>query len=362
MTRSSTSASRRLAAWAAALLALVVLDVGLPRMELFWQALELPPDQGRCGPQSGAVAVQRELANLREAQERPRVIVVGSSRACAGFRPGLAAAESTYRFLSMAHAGINPLVIRSMLPTLEDLSAESVVLVLSEFDTHRPVPIRPPATYGGFAAFWTLVDAMGWRDIRSSRTGLLRLLVADGSRLYRHRGFMRTAGWLDWLDFSSGTQDSNPTGSSWRAFPGENPMLALDRFEELRAEVEQSFPRSIPEAEFAQLRMISPGPHVALQQRLVRETVAELRSAGITVWLVEGPLNPIGEVFFDTERREEYRRFALELAEAPGVEVLAPPTLPEFRVDEFRDLTHLNRLGSERFTRAVLAAVTAESK
>ena len=109
---------------------------------------------------AGIVEDRRELTRLEGRGPRDLVVFLGSSRAKAGLRfdelgpdddDGLDGLDGLELGL-LAHAGIDPFVMRSFAGAIADLEPSTTCLVLSEFDTHHSLDLRPRSTVGARSA------------------------------------------------------------------------------------------------------------------------------------------------------------------------------------------------------------------
>ncbi len=181
MKSSSTSASRAAAArlpWAGLLAVLLVLalDQRILGPDGPWQLLV------GADPESAAPA-RLALRELRAANPgRPRVAVVGTSMVIDGFDEVLAAQSLPGATLAkLGHPRFEPFVLLQLAPELVAARADAVVLILSEFDTHRPLRLEPvPGSSGAsLSAVVDLVRLAGPAFAVEQRTTLYRLVASS---------------------------------------------------------------------------------------------------------------------------------------------------------------------------------------
>jgi hypothetical protein len=298
-----------------------------------WESL-LEPTRGRWRHlEVGTLRDQLALQKARRVPpERARAVVVGSSRADEGFRPSAVPIPAPASFARLTHAFIDPFVMRSFVAELCACEFDVVVLVLSELDTHRPLALVPPAVGGDLSALRDLLALAGPDYAWENRHRLYRTTLASTVRSYRFRPALQYAG-LDRLrrfDF----------GSS----PGDEPESLKRR--RARAIV------------VAALEEMTLGPHVAVQEGLVRETVERLVRCGADVVLFETPLSPRALVSQGPAMRESFVRLSEELARGPAVHYVALEATGPYLTRDFADLIHLSRRkGASKMTRGIYDAV-----
>ncbi len=180
-----------------ALLIVLLLDAALLGSRGPWDRIfRMLPYDGAI--YTGVARDRTQLQKLRAAEPgQLRILVFGTSRANRGFNVvradhGLPAA----RFGQMAHQMMDPFVILSLVDESVAAGADAVVLLISQFDTHRPLRIEPipGKSSASLAAAGDLVAAAGlpfaWRD----RDTLYRIAVASALDGYRFRDLLGRTG------------------------------------------------------------------------------------------------------------------------------------------------------------------------
>jgi hypothetical protein len=373
--RSSTSSSRhRALPWAGLLAAalLLALDAGVLGTRGPWAALAGRVRDSGAAP-SGVADDRLALREVRSAApEQPRVFVLGSSRAAAGFDPEVArSAFPGAAFARLGHPGVDPFVMRSLAEEVIASQAAAAVLVLSEIETHRPLRLEPipgpGASAVSLAAVADLLAETGpgfaWRN----RESLYRLVVSSALRGYRYRDVLRHAGPLDLIEF--------PLASDRliRPVPAMLGTHAIALGEDFRNPVTPSMRRRLAEAlaalprrwqiaalpEVDILREVTPGIHVDAQLALVRRTVERLSQAGVAVAVVEAPVHPAAAALYPPELASDFRQFGSSLADMPGVVFVPLDAMEPFEEGDFKDLLHTGPQGAEKLTHGIVRGLEA---
>ncbi len=342
---------------------MLLLDRCVVGGALSWEALAARVEPTRMG-EVGSAEDRRLLAELAaRPPARPRVAVLGSSRGEAAFHPEwLPETElppgSVLRFV---HPGLRPFELRSLVEALLPLEPDAAVFLLSEFETHTPLELRPELSSGSLAAVADLLRAGGARFAWQERVGLARLALAGLLRGYRDRAILGAAGLERLRRFPLDARLAPPEASlDWLLAPAERRPVppALQR------RVEAAAARFLPAGsafavavEMRQLRALSRGPHQRIQEALLQWAVERLLAAGSAVVLFEAPLFPGAAPLRDPTFRDDFLAFARSLEREPGVRFVPLEAGPRYEPGEFSDLTHLARPGAEKLTRALLGAV-----
>ncbi len=311
--------------------------------------------------------VARSRGTLRAltaaALDRPTVFVVGSSRADLGFdlataRRRLPEAE----FGRLAFAALRPFEMLSLTDDLIRSGADATVLMLSEFDTHRPIRLDPmPGTSAAsVVALAEFLGLAGPRFAFENRTLLYRVPLSRVLDAYRFREILRRAG-LDslrafpldekrhWVRAAPLSRPAAMGGGAKRKPPAE-----------LIERIAAGFPERRRRAARYQVWMIAEmgaGAHVRVQKQLIRSAVARLRTAGVQVVVAEGPLHPDAASLYDASLRDDFLAFADSLRTEFGIRLLPLEAFGELSPSDFGDMLHLNARGAQRFTRVVVDAV-----
>lgn len=320
------------------------IDGGVALDQLAWAALDDPSDG------------------------RPRAVIVGSSRAAAGLVPDLLdpAQRDALRWLRMAHPGIEPFQVRSLAGPLADAHPELVVLLLSEFDTHRPFRLVPRANGEDLSAVVELVRRLPASVDWSQRDSLLRFTLGALWRPYRLREVFGAAGLAEWRSFARMPGTARGERPEWPlALDGgaPRPLAPRDAARVLEV-IREDMPTIDAQGEQVRNQLgshqaITRGPHADVQMAFVGSAVGILRGAGVRVLLVEGPLCPFPVPLYDLATRDEFRAFARDLARDDGTLFLSTDASGPFAPEDFRDPTHLGTSGATRLTRAMGDAALA---
>ena len=359
---------KRLLPFLMALVAILIMDRALLGPSGPWERIDaLITDCGApCRVIRNKTFAERQLADLRGADpERWRVAIVGSSRVGAGFIPqALPKSDPALATLHLAKAPIaasEPYTMLGLAFRVDSEQVDEVVLYLSEFDTHRPLYLVPAVGYGSLAAWFELLRVGGpyfaWRYSED----LVRLGLSAALNTYRHRDVLQAIAWANALTPRIVRDDDRDdlivSGEFKNALAMRVPderMLGPDAFQTASDEIRTLFPGPIPTGPFNQIRTIVGGEHVAIQKALVRATVDALVAKEIRVLIVEAPIHPAGDRLFDVAHRDDFRSFAQRLANLDRVEFLSLDAMPAFTMNEFGDLTHLNKTGGARLTRTIV--------
>lgn len=328
-----------------------------------WIASRLPE---RSEAHGGVARDHVALARLERARaDRPRVAVLGSSRAEAGFEPDLDRdAFSGVALAKLAHPGMMPFEIRALIGERLESDVDVAVIVLSEIETHHPIWLRAFLSWGNASALIELVRAGGIGFVRDRATDLYRLAFATLSSFYRDRDLLRRAGLDAGWAFPIPARlrrAPDPEDALTGRYEPVNPLSEADRTGLERAVRANLTDRGalLAALELAQLRSLARGAHVRIQLDLLRSGVARLRAAGVEVILVEPPVFPPAQVLYDPALRDDFVEFATSLAADLGVRFVRREAQPAFGPRDFLDFTHLNRVGAGKLTRVIAEAVRA---
>jgi len=367
--RSSTSSSERLP-WAGiwAVIVVIAIDVLLFSSWGPWEALY--PHVSVDDLLANGIARDRvQLQALAAVPEgKARVVVVGSSRAQVGYRfefaEEVARGPLPFHVARLVHAGMNIFAIRSLVDELVGYRPDVVVLLLSEFDTHRPLEPRVAGSFGSFSAVVDLASVAGAKLGLEARAQFYRLALATLLDAYRYRRVVEWAGARTLRIFPMGEQGGPQVRtSSQSVFPytaGEPSTLDARRARQLGEEIERRFSgktRTSVLWETQRVRTITRGDHAEIQMRLVRGAVERLRAAGAEVIIVEGALSPLAAEYYDPTIRDDFVAFARGLARESGARFVPLKVSATYREEEFADLSHLNPEGSRKLTGVILQAV-----
>ena len=320
----------------------------------------------------GGVALDRlALAGLADRTgSEPRVVFMGSSRAERGWDRSLLPDDERpdWQPAALTHPGLRPLQLRLATGEVADASPDVVVLLLSEFDTHRALQLVPRVLGDRLGPLFELVDLIGATTAWEQRATLLRFGLAALLPSYRFRPVIGRAFTDRWRRFeglgASGAGDADGGDPSWPvAIPGGTPRAASAA--ELEADlvaIEACMPKVNARGrgvtgQLGSLQSITLGAHADAQQALLESAVAELRAAGSDVLVVEGPLAPLPAPLHDAATRDAFRAFARHLVDAYGAHLLLTDESGPFELEDFGDPVHLDEQGALKLTRATVAAV-----
>jgi len=339
--------------WAALLAAVLVLAVDRSVLGNagLWSAiarrLELAPKR-LVRVESGIARDRLDLARLdRSEQGEKRVIVMGNSRARDGLQFG--AVPDSMLLAELLHAPISPLELRLFAREAVRHRADLLVMMLSEFDTHRPIRIVPRAGFADLRATGAIALAAatgrpGWSPafLLEKRVGLERLALAAAFDAYRYRDVLDRA----WLDERLGfrpDEDGRLPALVSHELEEDEPAAAIPDLEAVRERFGPQS-RSFPDSYVPLLRGIRIGAYARANEDLVESAVAILRAAGCEVLLVEGPLHPVAYELYDhSGTRAEFLDFVHALAQRQGVHFLALEESGPFPASDFADPMHLAR-------------------
>ncbi len=301
----------------------------------------------------------RRLLDAPDSQRR--AIVVGSSRANAGFnRPE---ARPDLIFGKIAHAGLGVFQIRSLADEALDFDTDVMAIVLSEFDLNSPVTINPQANFGSLSATRDLFAEVGTATSFEHRLTFYRLAMTALLNSYRFRRVLHSAFADDFRRFELDKRLSRK-GSSSPLRPlvsgGQRKSLTSQDKERIKAEIQERFPHLTARAVrlvFQQIHRITRGPHFEIKAGLLRRAIKRLSEAGVKVVIAEAPVHPLAEEIYDPTIRMEFLTLASSLEKQFGTRFIPLESSGPFEPEEFKDLTHLNHRGARKLTRAILGVV-----
>ncbi len=321
-----------------------------------WSRVE-PRVQPRYPMERGVVSDRLEFERHdEEGGDGPLVAVVGSSRAGAGLHMHhLKRAAPGIETLALGHAGNHPFEIRGLVDEILPREPALVVILFSEFDSHRPLRLMPQTAPGSLGAVLDLARVVGPAFVWEHRTEFLQVTLASLLRGYRFREMMSVAGLADYRRFARpGAARAQGPGQIPFLLEGDDPTpIDRKRWLDDLAEIYPELPLNKRASGLTQCNSITRGPHATAQLQLIRDTVDEIVGAGSRVLLVEGPLAPVSYRLYDTTIREEFLETARALAARDGVDFLPLEEAGDYPQELFVDLTHLQRDGAKRYSTAV---------
>ena len=295
---------------------------------------------------------------------RARVVAAGDSRVFATFVPRYvegALPEITVARLS--RPAIATFGLRALCADMIRSRPDAVVLMLSEFDTHRPLRlgIWPQPS---LAAIADLLAATGPAFVVEQRTAVYRLFASAAYSTYSYREFLGSRLVAGRERFARDDRlVSNPRrlrypgptalgGGAQRRVPAAARRAVFDLYPPM-------LDFKTERLQIALVQEITPGSHVPVQMSLLRSTVRTLRSAGIEVVVVESALHPATGDLYDQSLRREFLAFAQKLAGEQGVHFVSVDDMGEFAESDFVDILHVNQQGAEKVLRGVANALSA---
>lgn len=367
MSRSSTSSSDRWPLAAAS---------SLPLAALLAAALLLAADAALLGPWGAwqwlsdrdgeeRAKCRLELARVREAPPgAPRAFVIGTSRVQEGFDVERARRELPGVALGkLGQPRFEPFVIRQLVDDLLAARADSAVILLSDFDTHRPLRLEPVPD-PGTASLGALVDLLrltGARFAIEQRTTLYRLLACSALYAYRYRTILTTAGFgkLRTFRFDErfGRRERGDPFRPIALWGGERHAVApaakrstFDLFPPL-------MPSFMGRVQAGTIGEMSRGPHVRVQQALVRSAIEHLSRAGVRVAIVEAPLHPAAADLAEPGLRAEFLAFVRSLEADFGIGFVPLESAGAWAESDFVDLVHVGPEGAAKLTGSLIAGL-----
>ncbi len=208
-----------------------------------------------------------------------------------------------------------------------------------------------------------LLRATGPGFAIAQRTALYRLLLCSALEAYRYRPILTTAGMGKLREFHFDERFGHTArGDPFRPvalWGGERRVVS----EAAKRTTFDLFPPLIGSfmgrMQAGTIGEISRGPHVAVQEALIRRAVEVLRAAGVRVAIVEGPLHPAAVDLYDPALRKEFLAFMHSLQSDPGVAFLPLEALEPYAESDFADLVHVGAEGVPKLTRSLIAGLRA---
>lgn len=316
-------------------------------------------------PHAGAVSgVARGRLAVRAIQDRPPdqlgVFVVGSSRAQAGFFAEHAspATRKKMELAKIAHPGLGPFGVRSAADEMVESGPDAVVVVASEFDTHRPIRIVPQMTFGSASAIRDLLAETGFEAFLAQRDTLYQLAMTCLLKSYRYRDVLAASLLNKFRRFELDERFPRRLGAKPQPLTMERVLT--DQEEEHRDKRYREMLKRFPDSsvhhvgKFRQVDSITRGGHALVQGGLLRRAVHRLSEAGIQVLIAEAPLHPIASEIYDSTVRAEFLAMVASLEDEFGIRFLSLEDSGPYEPGDFGDLTHLNIQGSAKFSRAII--------
>jgi hypothetical protein len=310
--------------------------------------------------------VATSQVRLRTVAEAPggdlRVFVVGSSRAEAGFDPVVARQAIPHAtFATIAQGGLGPFELSAYVAEMIAARPHLVILLLSEFETHRPLRLEPvPATgSASVGAVADLVAETGPAFAFRHRTTLARVLLASVLNTYRFKNVLNGAGAERARTFPLDRRlPRKRPGSFGRPVAlrdGTRTALPAPEREAIRRRLGQgSRMRFIA---LGMLADVSTGHHARVQLGLVRRAIERFQRRGIEVAVVEPPLHPAAAPAVNPAACAEFEDFARALVRTHGITFVGLEEIEPFEDGDFSDLLHLTRAGARKLTAGVLRVV-----
>jgi len=355
--------------WAAllAILSILVADRAVLGLSGPWGWIH-----ARVGPNGSVyqgVAYDRKVfADLAaDESDDPRVFIMGTSRARRGHRMMQSvAALPDVRIARVAHPMMDLFTIRTLTREVIDAGADGVVLMISEFDTHRPLRLDPLPTRSGAApsALLEIVSDVGLSFGWENRVSLYRLATSRMLNGYRFRESLARGG-LDRLrrfeldDRLQGSRMARMQGRAATALGSavRGPLDVTTQVQ-LHVQVQPELHKHLNQAPW--IAETQRGEHARVQMGVLRRTVEELLIAGVWVVIIEAPLHPAAKILKDPGARAEFVELVRDLDDYEGVRFIGLSEMPPFENQDFRDLLHVDMAGGRRLTAVMVKAVAEQ--
>lgn len=367
---STSSSDRSRAGWPLAGALALLLFFAADRLVFDWVPLWEAVVQripGRSMHASGAAKARLALSRARRLDpDLPTSFVLGSSRTIYGYTPERVppADRPPGEVFELSHPQLFGFEMLAYADELVEIGPTSVVFLVSEFDTHRPLELMTGSACASLSAVAFLARALP-RDVREAQQQMLiRLSLESLVQSYRYRSILGAAG-LDRVR----TFELDPRyGRFSRGHvveiigPGQKSRPSPEQVQSIVDALGGGNSKRGRRAYFKSHHLLTPitrGQHAELQMSLLREAVSRLRSAEVEVIVVEAPVSPLAPGLYDTTIRQDYLDFVASLERDHGIHFVAlDPDRPYLR-SEFGDLVHLGASGAERLTRTVNQAIRA---
>ena len=369
MASSSTSSSEHggfpWAGFASVLLVLVV-DATFFGSLIDWFRLE-EVIESPAYVEMGVARTHGRLAELRDIEppesERPRVFLLGSSRAARGIheRSFPAILRDNITFVDLSCPGMRPYEMRSLIDDIRPHDPDLVIMLLSEFDTHGRLLNLAILAPGSAGTVGELIDSAGSDFMLDRREALLRLGLASQFEAYRFRKVVGAAGLTKLRVFETPAKKRSETMRATGALLSGVSAVKYNR-QEMLARTKALFPEVSERTlltQAVQINTVCRGDHQVAQEHLIRRACEELREMGSDVLILEGPLHPLAEELCDLRTREDFRDFVGELERDFGAHSMMLEDSAAFTPDQFSDPTHLGGSGIKPYTASVAKALSA---
>jgi hypothetical protein len=291
---------------------------------------------------------------------QPFSFVIGSSRALYGYAPEHLPGEEhpPENVFEIVHPQLYCYEMLAYAHELAGLRPSEVVLLVSEFDTHRPLELMTGSASASLGALAFLIKELPVETRIDEHVSLSRLGLEAVLESYRYRRILGVAGADDLRIFDLGPGRSSAGRGHLVRVLGPGPVMSPSR-----AEVESIVEvlgggnaRVGNRAYFKSHHLVKPisrGEHARVQMALLRRAIAVLREAGITVIVVETPLSPLAALLYDTTTRRDFLDFAQTLQRDYGIDFVSLDPANPYLQSDFGELVHLAPAGARRMTRTV---------
>jgi len=346
-----------------ALLLVLTLDRAVLGTTGPWESIasRLPPFPVRRAAVARDRVAFRRLTVQRDG--RPRVFALGSSRGNWGFKPERARKQlrGDAHVTRFTHALIFPFEMLSLSHEILDHDPDAVLLLISEMDTHIPLYLPRGSPSVAMRSLYALVRELPpevalreWKPLLD--IGLDSLLLAQRYRVVLGGAGLETVRRFP-LDERLRDGRPEPVKPARVLDDGEAVAVPAGRWREIHDDVvsrEGGRSRRGANEQMEWVGEIKRGQHARVQMALLEGTVALLTRAGVTVIIVEPPLDPLTAELYDTSIRGDFLEFAAQLQERYSARFVPLERSGPFPSEDFADLVHLDAEGSRKLTRAAL--------